>query len=94
MPSFFRNFILQNELWPRWWLPSVDSEINGKFSISSIEDDVRGHTIKEWQKIVNKHLVPYHGALSYDRSSSKQLLGFEKDEDATYFMMIWKRGED
>lgn len=89
MPFFFRNFIIKNNLWPVF--SSFKNPKLTEFSVSSIEDDIRGNIIKKWQIIVMEYFQ-MHGhdcKLGYGRSISKQLLIFKTEEDATFFKLTW-----
>lgn len=86
MPFYFRNFILLNNLWPNCFY-NKNPALN-VFSISSIQDDMRGHKIKKWQEIVLEYLGP-DCTLTYNRATSKQILTFNNDEDLLMFKIRW-----
>jgi hypothetical protein len=91
MPSYLRNFLLTFDLWPT--LNSKNPGLKG-FSIASIEDDIRGIMISDWQQnVVNKKLAQHNALLSYHRASGKQILYFLTEEDQLIFKMKYNQGE-
>lgn len=86
-PIYFQNFILRNDLWP--YLSTKKNPLLKNFSVSSIENDIRGKNIKEWHLIVNHFLQDHKCKLIYNRATSKQLLIFDNESDATMFALKW-----
>lgn len=89
MPKYFQNFIHQNDLWPkRGQTHPMPSPVAG-FSVSCIQDDVRGDTIRSWCYIVNHYLHEEGGDLNYIRLKSKLRLTFKNEIDLTTFILRW-----
>lgn len=84
MPRYFQIFLDHHKLWPRFW--DKDESMKG-ITISSIEHDVGGHTIKRWQYIVNNFLEQYGAHLIYIRATGKQHLIFDNEQAKEYFII-------
>lgn len=86
MPIYFKKFILHHSLWPQL---GNKSDLVKEFSVRMIEQDIRGNTIKQWQRIVNHELRQHSARLEYIRATGKQHLIFSDSNSQLLFVMRW-----